>query len=94
MLLQGGMRRTTYAYRLVVHNYAPAPRHVVIRDHLPVSQHERVKVKVLSIQPPPGERTKLELMVWQFTLASDSEQQIEYRFVVEQPQDLTVTGLV
>jgi hypothetical protein len=33
-------------------------------------------------------------MVWQFTLASDSEQQIEYRFVVEQPQDLTVTGLV
>lgn len=94
MLLQGGMRRTTYAYRLVVHNYAPAPRHVVIRDHLPVSQHERVKVKVLSIQPPPGERTKLELMVWRFTLASDSEQQIEYRFVVEQPQDLTVTGLV
>lgn len=94
MLLQGGMRRTTYAYRLVVHNYAPAPRHVVIRDHLPVSQHERVKVKVLSIQPPPGERTKLELMVWKFTLASDSEQQIEYRFVVEQPQDLKVTGLV
>lgn len=94
MLLQGGMRRTTYAYRLVVHNYAPAPRHVVIRDHLPVSQHERIKVKVLSIQPPPGERTKLELMVWQFTLAPDSEQQIEYRFVVEQPQDLTVIGLV
>jgi uncharacterized protein (TIGR02231 family) len=94
MLLQSGTRRTTFAYRLQVHNYAPAARHVVIRDHLPVSQHERVKVKVLNIQPSPAERSKLELMVWRFTLAPDAEQQIEYRFVVEQPHDVTVTGLI
>ncbi len=94
MLLQSGTRRTTFAYRLLVHNYAPVARHVVIRDHLPVSQHERVKVKALSIQPPPAERSKLELMVWRFTLAPDAEQQIEYRFVVEQPHDVTVTGLI
>ena len=92
-LLQGGVRRTTYAYRLTVHNYAPAPRNVVIRDHLPVSQHERVKVKVLGVQPPPKERSKLEIMKWVFTLAADAEQQIEYRFTVEQPQDVRVTGL-
>ena len=92
-LLQGGVRRTTYAYRLTVHNYAPALRNVVIRDHLPVSQHERVKVKVLSIQPPPKERSKLELLTWEFPLAADAEQQIEYRFAVEQPQDVRLTGL-
>src|SRR5205085_8569022 len=45
-LLQSGMRRTTYAYRIKVHNYTAHPHHMVIRDHLPVSQHERVKVKV------------------------------------------------
>ncbi len=92
-LLQGGVRRTTYAYRLEVHNYAPAPRNIVIRDHLPVSQHERVKVKVLSVQPPPKERSKLELLSWELTLASDAEQLIEYRFTVEQPQDVRIVGL-
>jgi len=91
--LQGNMRRIIYAYRLTVHNYAAAPRRVVIRDHLPVSQHERVKVKVQSIQPAPTERTRLELMVWQFTLAAGTEQKIEYRFVVEHPQDVKVIGL-
>lgn len=91
--LQGSIRRITYAYRLTVHNYATAPRQVVIRDHLPVSQHERVKVKVQSVQPPPRERTKLELMTWKFTLAADAEQKIEYHFTVEHPQDMTVIGL-
>ncbi len=92
-LLQGGVRRTTYAYRLLVHNYAPASRNVVIKDHLPVSQHERIKVRVLSIQPAPKERSKLEVLTWEFALASNAEQQIEYRFTVEQPQDVRLTGL-
>ena len=92
-LLQGGVRRTTYAYRLTVHNYASASRNVVIRDHLPVSQHERVKVRVLSLQPAPKERSKLELLTWEFPLAADAEQQIEYRFAVEQPQVVRLTGL-
>ena len=92
-LLQGGVRRTTYAYRLTVHNYASASRNVVIHDHLPVSQHERVKVRVLSIQPAPKERSKLELLTWEFPLAADAEQQIEHRFAVEQPQDVRLSGL-
>ena len=92
-ILQNGIRRTSYAYRITVHNYAAATRNVVIRDHLPVSQHEKIKVKVLSIQPPPAERTKLEVIKWKFTLAPDEEQQIEYHFAVEQPQDVRVTGI-
>jgi uncharacterized protein (TIGR02231 family) len=91
--LQGNIRRITYAYRIRVHNYANAPRKVVIRDHLPVSQHERVKVKVQNVQPAPTERTKLELNTWQFSLAAEGEQKIEYRFVVEHPQDMRVIGL-
>ncbi len=91
--LQANMRRITYGYRITVHNYAAAARQVVIRDRLPVSQHERVKVRVQSIQPAPTERTKLELITWKFPLAAGAEQKIEYRFVVEHPQDLRVMGL-
>jgi hypothetical protein len=50
-------------------------------------------VKVQQLQPQPGERTKLELLTWDFTLAAGAEQKIEYRFVVEHPQDLKVVGL-
>lgn len=92
-VLQSGIRRITYAYRITVHNYASARRDVVIRDHLPVSRHEKVKVRVQNIQPAPKERTKLELAVWQFTLAPNAEQKIEYQFVVEHPQEMKITGL-
>jgi uncharacterized protein (TIGR02231 family) len=92
-LLQGDLRRITFSYSIKVHNYAPAPRHIIVRDHLPVPQHERIKVKVQQLQPQPSERTKLELLTWDFTLAADAEQKIEYRFVVEHPQDLKIVGL-
>jgi uncharacterized protein (TIGR02231 family) len=92
-MLQSGIRRSTYAYRIIVHNYASSVRNVEIHDHLPVSQHEKVKVRSVNIQPQPKERTKLEALCWQFALAPDAEQKIEYQFTVEQPQDVTVTGL-
>ena len=91
--LQGNIRRISYAYRISMHNYAGSPRRVVIRDHLPLSQHEKVKVKVQNVQPVPTERTKLELITWKFSLPADGEQKIEYRFVVEHPQDVKVIGL-
>lgn len=92
-LLQNDLRRSTYAYLITVHNYAGAHRKIVIQDHLPVPQHERIKVKILQIQPQPAEHTKLEMLTWKFTLPADGEQKIEYRFVVEHPQSLKVIGL-
>lgn len=92
-LLQNDLRRSTYAYLITVHNYAATPRKIVIQDHLPVPQHERIKVKVLQIQPQPTEHTKLEMLTWKFTLPADGEQKIEYRFVIEHPQGLKVIDL-
>jgi uncharacterized protein (TIGR02231 family) len=92
-ILQGDLRRTTYGYRIIVHNYAAFPRNIVLRDQLPVPQHERIKVKTQSIQPAPTERTKLELLTWRFPLAPDGEHKVEYRFTVEHPQDIRIKGL-
>jgi conserved hypothetical protein len=92
-LLQSDIRRTTYAYRITLHSYAQTTRQIVVRDRLPVPQHERIKVRVQSITPPPMERTKLEQITWQFTLPAGEERQLEYHFTVEHPGDLRVTGL-
>lgn len=93
-VLQSGIRRITYAYRTTVHNYASTTRDVVIRDRLPVSRHEKIKVRAQNVQPQPKDRTKLELAVWQWSMAPDAEQKIEFQFVVEHPQDMRITGLV
>lgn len=92
-LLQSDLRRITYAYRITVHNYAAYTRNIVLRDQLPVSQHERIKVKTQHIQPPPSEHTRLELLTWRFPLAATGEYKIEYRFMVEHPHDMQVRGL-
>jgi uncharacterized protein (TIGR02231 family) len=92
-ILQNDIRRITYAYRITVHNYAMVSKKIVVRDRLPVTQHERIKIKNQTIQPPPAERTKLEIMVWRFPLPADGEQKIEYRFIIEHTQDLQVVGL-
>jgi uncharacterized protein (TIGR02231 family) len=92
-MLQSDLRRITYAYRITVHNYANFTRNIVLRDQLPLSQHERIKVKTQNIQPPPTERSKLELLTWRFPLATAAEHKIEYRFIVEHPQDVQVQGL-
>ncbi len=93
ILLQNDLRRITYGYRITVHNYSAYPRKIVLRDHLPIPQHERIKIKAQSIQPAPTERTKMEIMTWRFTLPADDKYTIEYRFLVEHPRDLQVIGL-
>ena len=92
-LLQNDLRRITFSYSISVHNHAPAPRHIIVRDRLPVPQHERIKVKVQQLSPQPLERTKLELLTWDFTLPADTEQKIEYRFIVEYPQGMKVLDM-
>lgn len=92
-LLQGDLRRTIYAYRITVHNYSAFARNIVLRDQIPVSQHERIKVKTQAIQPQPAERTKLELLTWRFTLPADGNYKLEYRYTIEHPQDVQVIGL-
>lgn len=91
--LQGNLRRITYAYRITVESFARGERRVVIMDRLPVSRHERIKVNIVSLQPEPQERSKLEQLTWQFILPAGGTQQMEERFVVEHPRDLRVIGL-
>jgi uncharacterized protein (TIGR02231 family) len=92
-LLQTNLRRVTYRYHMEVRNFLQTPAHITLRDRLPVPQHERIKVRVLEIAPQPDERTKLDVLTWEFDLAPDHERAFDVRFSVEYPRDLAVTGL-
>lgn len=92
-LLQTNLRRITYTYRTKVRSYRQTPERITLRDRLPVPQHERIKVRLLELRPQPDERTKLDLLKWEFTLPPDEERVFDVRFSVEYPRDLTVPGL-
>jgi uncharacterized protein (TIGR02231 family) len=92
-LLQSGIRRITFGYRATLANRTSQSQRIVYLDRLPVPRHERIKLRVLDLRPQPASRTRLEQLTWEFALAPDQEQRIEWRFVVEAPADLGLIGL-
>lgn len=91
--LLGGIRRITYGYRVTLGNRTAATQRVFLKDRLPVPRHERVKVSGVDLRPQPTSRTRLEQLTWELTLAAGEERRIEWRFTVEAPADLDVSGL-
>jgi uncharacterized protein (TIGR02231 family) len=92
-LLQSGIRRITYGYRVTLANRTGAAQRVVLKDRLPVPRNERIKLRVLDLKPAPTTRTRLEQLAWDLTLADGEERRIEWRFIVEAPADLELSGL-
>jgi uncharacterized protein (TIGR02231 family) len=92
-LLQRGVRKTTFGYRVTLANRTGAAQHVTLQDVLPVPRNERIKLNTVEMKPQPSERTKLEQLTWELDLAPNEEKKVEWRFVVESPNDADVTNL-
>ncbi|MEG3847017.1 mucoidy inhibitor MuiA family protein [Microcoleus sp. herbarium19] len=90
--LIGQQRRTSYAYRLNVTNLQQVQVHLTLREQLPVSRNEQIKVRSTLTNPKivVGEMGLLE---WQISLPPQAKQELYYQFVVEHPPELTVIGL-
>ncbi|MEG5175778.1 mucoidy inhibitor MuiA family protein [Microcoleus sp. B3-D7] len=90
--LIGQQRRTSYAYRLNVTNLHQVQVHLTLKEQLPVSRNEQIKVRSTLTNPKilAGEMGLLE---WIMSLPPQAKQELYYQFVVEHPPDLTVTGL-
>ncbi|MEG5135514.1 MULTISPECIES: mucoidy inhibitor MuiA family protein [unclassified Microcoleus] len=90
--LIGNQRRTSYAYRLIVTNLQQLPVNLTLKEQLPVSRNEQVKVRLTQTNPKivAGEMGMLE---WIMSLPPQAKQELDYQFVVEHPPDLTVIGL-
>ncbi|MGH2514740.1 MAG: mucoidy inhibitor MuiA family protein [Ktedonobacterales bacterium] len=92
-LLQSGVRRVTIGYRVTLGNRTGAPQRVTLKDRLPVPRNERIKLKVLDVKPQPAGRTRLEQLTWDVQLPPGEERRVEWRFLLESPADVEMTGL-
>ncbi|MCC3592400.1 mucoidy inhibitor MuiA family protein [Microcoleus sp. PH2017_28_MFU_U_A] len=90
--LIGNQRRTTYAYRLILTNLHQVPAKLTLKEQLPVTRKEQIKVRLTQTNPKivAGEMGLLE---WIISLPPQAKQELYYQFVVEHPPELTVIGL-
>jgi len=89
----GGTRTIDVAYEITVENHRPGKTRVSVHDHVPVSTDGDIKVRLRETSPNPAAQTDLGELTWELTLDGGQEATIRYRFTVEHPAQVTVTGL-
>jgi len=89
-------RRTTFTYKITVENHKPKKIKALIFDAMPVSENERVKVKVYDVTVPPTQKDwkdRKGVWLWELSLEPNAKQEITYSFSVEHPRDMRVDGI-
>ncbi|MEG4342707.1 mucoidy inhibitor MuiA family protein [Microcoleus sp. A003_D6] len=90
--LIGQQRRMSYAYRLNVTNLRQVQVHLTLKEQLPVSRNEQIKVRS-TLTNPKIVAGEMGLLEWIMSLPPQAKQELYYQFVVEHPPELTVIGL-
>jgi uncharacterized protein (TIGR02231 family) len=99
---EGGMftkkvRIWVHEYLITLKNHKSTTEELVVWDQLPISGSEQIKVHLL--EPTFKEnsdklkKNELEYLEWFFLLKPSEEVQIPFKFSVEYPQDMAVSGL-
>lgn len=87
-------RQIQYGYEITIKNLMSEPVDIEVHDHLPVSRHEDITVKLIDCSPEPAERDELNLMEWHLTVDTGVEANVMYQYQVEHPRSIKVVGLI
>ena len=63
---------------------------------MPVSQNDRIKVKISDVSLKPKEKDwkdRQGIYRWEFSLKPKQKKEITYSFVVEHPRDMNIPGI-
>lgn len=83
-------KRRLYAYDIDVSNYKNKPQKVVVFDHVPVSQYDKIRVETLTVTPTATETTKLGIHKWVLMLKPWEKKTIRVQYAIEHPVDLEI----
>lgn len=89
-------RRTTLKYKLNVENYKSKKINVKLFEAMPVSEDERIKVKIKDISQKPNQKDwkdRKGIWLWELELKPKAKQEIFYTLIIEHPRKMQVEGL-
>jgi uncharacterized protein (TIGR02231 family) len=88
----GASRTVDIGYETTVASHRPGSAKVSVHDHIPVSTDGEIRVRLREASPP-AEHDDLGELIWDLMLAEGQTTTIRYRFTVEHPGQVTVTGI-
>lgn len=91
--LLSGNRRVRFGYAITLENARSQAITVIVRDQMPVSRDEQIKVKLETADPKPAEIDKLNVIEWRIALPAGGKHTLRFEFTVEHPQAMDVVGL-
>ncbi len=101
--------RITYEYKITLQSFKKSPADVIVKDTIPVSGSDKIKIELISASPDPQHVVKAKddkdeavlafkqkgILEWRLTLAADPEKKnvITFSYKVEYPEGVIVGGL-
>ncbi len=89
----GGSRTIDIGYEITIENHRAGNATITVHDHIPLSADGEIKVRLREASPAPAEQSDLGELTWDLRLESGQSAAIRYRFTVEHPAQVTLTGL-
>lgn len=87
-----GKERIRYSYRITVESFKKTTEKITIIDQIPVSQDERVAIKILKIVPDQVSDEKGEIK-WEFQINPGEKKELYLDFCIDYPKGIIVSGL-
>lgn len=89
-------KRTIFKYKLSVENYKSKKAALKLFEAMPVSEDDRIKVKIGQVSLEPKEKDwkdRKGVWLWELALEPKAKQEIIYSYTVEHPREMQVEGL-
>ncbi len=89
-------KRTSFKYKLTVESYKSKKINVNLFEAMPVSEDDRIKVKIEKASLEPKEKDwkdRKGVWLWDLELEPRQKREIIYSYIIEHPRDMQVEGL-
>jgi uncharacterized protein (TIGR02231 family) len=86
-------RKTRYEILIIAENRKKTPQTLSLRENVPVSQDERVKVEIILPRPDEATPDANGILTWQIHLAPGEKREFRVQYSIEAPVDLNVGGI-
>ena len=89
----GNAKRVHFAYEIELHNLKACNVSLEVRDQIPVSRSENIKIKLRG-SAPEAVGSDLGVLEWKINLNAGEKKTLRFDYGVESGRDTTVVGLV